>query len=130
MRVAGAHDKVARDVVIFAGLEAVDVTRRDVESPQHDRHGRGKIFAMSRALLEEEVGKRVGLRWTAEVQGIAVMRVQIALNRPRLIVWSFITSRDLPSEVGDARVERGQLQIRFANRVGINCAGLANGGGR
>ena len=93
MRVAGAHDEIAGDVVVFAGLESVDVTRRDVQRAQHDRHGRGEIFAMARALLEQEVGQRVGLRRPAEVQRVAVVRAQIALNGPRFVIGSMCRAR-------------------------------------
>ena len=93
MRVAGAHDKIARDIVVFAGLKSVDVTRRDVQRSQHDRHGRGEIFAMPRALLEQEVGKRIGLRRSAEVQRIAVVRAQIALNGPRFVIREYCRAR-------------------------------------
>ena len=93
MRVAGAHDKIARDVVVFAGLKSVDVTRRDVQRSEHDRHGGGEIFAMSRALLEQEVGQRIGLRRPAEVQRVAVVRAQIALNGARFVIGSLCRAR-------------------------------------
>ena len=87
VRVAGAHDQVAADVVVFAGQKSVDVARWNAHGPKHHGHRCGEIFAMSGALLEQKICQWVGLRRSGQVKRIPVMRSQISLDRVRLFIW-------------------------------------------
>ena len=119
MSVAGAHDVVAAHVVIFAGQEAVHVTRGDAQRAHHDGHGGGEVFAMAGALLEKEVGQGIGGRSAAEVQRVAVIVAKIAFHGAGLVIRIEGSRGDCLGQRRDARIELGQLQIGVAKRLGI-----------
>ena len=93
MRVAFTHNKVACHVVVLAHLKSVDVARGNALRSQHHGHRRGEIFAMPGASLKQEIGQRIVLRRSAQIQRVAKVRAQVALDRTRFIEWIGIGSR-------------------------------------
>ncbi len=80
MRIARAHDVVAGEIVVLARKEPVHFTRRNAQRSNHDGHGRGEVFAMSRARFEQEVPQRILAGFSRQVQGVGVARTQVALD--------------------------------------------------
>ena len=118
MRVAGADDPVAANVVVFAGKKSADVARGNSQIAQHHRHGRGKIFAMSGAACEKEISERIGGTRAGEIQRVAVMRFQIQLDLGGLVVFVGRASGDLFGELLDARIQARHLEIIRCDRIG------------
>src|SRR5580692_5554348 len=115
--VAGADDVVAAEVVVFTRQKSADVTRRDSQIAQHDGHGGGKIFAMSGAAGEKEIGERIVGLGAGEVERVGVMGFQIALNIRSAIVLVVRIFRNFLGELFDARVELRKLEIKALNFV-------------
>src|SRR5207245_11659444 len=80
VRVARANDVVAAHIVVFAGKKAIHVTRGHADGAHHHGHGRGEIFAMPGALLEEEVGQGIDRRLAGKVQRIAVIIAEVTFD--------------------------------------------------
>ncbi len=116
VRVAGADDPVAADVVVLAGKKSADVARGNAQIAQHHGHGGGKIFAVAGAASEKKIGERIGGTRAGEVQRVAVMRFQIQLDFRGFVVLVGRTCGDLFGELLDARIEPRNLQIRAGDR--------------
>src|SRR5262245_54061903 len=59
VRITGAHDIVATEVVVFAGKEAVDFARRDAEGSQQNGHSRSEVLAMAGSRHKKKMRQRI-----------------------------------------------------------------------
>ena len=85
MRVAGPHHVELRDIVEFAGQEAVHHAGRNVQATQHHRHGRGKVLAVATALLEQKAGDRI-VASERHIQGVAILGAQVLLQQQPSVI--------------------------------------------
>src|SRR5260370_41123431 len=101
MRVAGAHDVISAQVVIFAREETIDLARRNTERAQQDGHRRSKVFAVAGSSLKEQMSERIVSGFTGQIQRVRVASPQEGLDGARLFQGRLQALRSRPGMFRD-----------------------------
>jgi hypothetical protein len=91
MGIALPDDDVVAVFILFPAVKAVHDPCRNVESPEHDDHGSGKVFAISPLCPEKKVLKRL-----TPVGGGDVTSSIRRFPLPRSVTTAIYTASDLP----------------------------------
>src|SRR5216684_2484938 len=73
-------------VVELAGPKSVDETRGNSQTPQHDGHGGGEVFAVSLFAFEKEVGQWIMGYRARQLQGVLKVSAKIVFDGPGFVV--------------------------------------------
>ena len=116
MRVARAHQPQVGDRIVDAALKPGRHAGRNLQRAQHHRHRAGEILAVPFSPREQEVRQRIGRFVIRQLQRVAEIRAQVALDGARPLQIVARPRRKAARQFRDPRVQRRQLQVRAARR--------------
>src|SRR5205823_12060805 len=97
--------------VELAATETVDDARRNALRPQHQRHRRREVLAVSLLAYEKEIRDRVGGDGAGQFQGVAEFRPQIFLEQLCFLEIVGRGGGQGRGKLADTMVHRGELQV-------------------
>src|SRR5208283_2524682 len=126
VRVAGADDVVAGEVVVFAREESVDFAGGNANCAQHDGHRGSEVLAVARAGLEEEMSQGIVAGFALQDQRVSEIVAQVAFHGQRFVERIARGCGDAPGEFRNAWIECvWKLEVSVENLPGIDGAGGA-----
>jgi len=121
MRILGPNDVVAGEIVELVAAKTIDHAGRNAQCPQHDRHGRREVFAVSLLALEKKIGQGIGHGQAWQLQGVDVVGLQISFERRRFVVVIGTGGRDLRRQLWNTPIKFRQPQVRRSKlRKGVS----------
>ena len=98
--------------VILSHLKAIDEAGRNSLRPQQEHHGRGKIFTVALAEVEEEIGHRIPGLTPSQPERVAIAGPEVALNCRRHLERGHCPFRHLTRQFRHSWIEIfWQLQV-------------------
>ncbi len=104
------HYVAASEVVELVSAKSGDHARRNSESAQHDRHRRGKIFAVSFFAFEEEICDRIFRHLLRQLQRVSESSSEVVLDRCRFVVIIVSGTCNLGCQPRHSRIDSVEVQ--------------------